>query len=114
MGNFDTNLVELVTSDAISTTKFSLKFKTHEMVGGKQMKIMTYKSGNKCDLDDVNTLSCKQLFSVYAQSYTGIVAKAARLTITFKSECVDIATDYLALTQVAKATWWSWEATKKQ
>ena len=45
---------------------------------------------NRCNLQDVNTVECVQVFDIYAKSYTGVIDLVATYTLTIKSECFDI------------------------
>ena len=82
------------------------------MDGATLLQVLTYDT-SKCDLDHVSILTCYQEFDIYAQSYTGIIAKVATLKITIRKECFGVATLYSAMSSAEKAAWWSWDTELK-
>ena len=63
---------------------------------GENRKIVTYHNGVKCDLDDLNTHKCEQIYDIYVRSFTGIIGKVAQLDVTYYSECKGMGAYYLA------------------
>ena len=81
--------------ESVDQTQLILSFLTHitQIVDGKtRMPLKTYdeSSMSVCDLEDVSTLSCSQVFEVYVESYTGVIARVATITVTFESECHEL------------------------
>lgn len=86
--------------------KLIVNFLTHEM-----NEICTYDAvtGETCDLWLDSTTECKQVFEIYAESWSGIIDTVATFTVTFKSECSYFETHYES-EGFNKLDWWTWEA----
>jgi hypothetical protein len=87
-GDYDTTLIKVNGNPlTLSGSKLELAFRSHELVG-EAMPLKTYdSSGTECNLEDVNTKSCTQVFELFASSYDGEIGQFAEITVTFKTEC---------------------------
>ena len=87
---FDSDLIELNTSYSNDTSKIQIRFKTHVLEqrnGGSDLSLPNVKTyvpnsdSTFCDLSLISTKECSQEYEIYAQSYTGIIAKIATFNV---------------------------------
>ena len=86
---FDSDLIDLVTSYGDDARKIQIIFKTHvlDYRNGESDKtlpnVKTYDPVTRtiCDLSKISTKICMQEYEIYAQSYSGIIAKIATFNV---------------------------------
>lgn len=83
-------------------------YSAHKIDCCSQRKFVTF-DGALCDLDDISKQECVQTYELQAGSYTGKISMIAELTVTYKSECYDIAQLYAAASD--KSSFWFWDPT---
>ena len=99
-GPYDLDLVEIIQPSTDTEDKVVVRLKTDTIAevytysDVPMPNVNSWPDHEFCDLQDIDTQECQQVFHVYVESYTGIIADVGTVVVTIRKECFDIKVQY--------------------